>query len=511
MLARIIGSARPAFATVAAISLMGVIVWPQLGQSLLPDFKERDFLMHWVTAPGTSHPEEVRITTEASKELRADPRASATSARTSARRSWPTRSSASNFGENWISIDPKVDYDATLASVQEVVDGYPGLRRDVQTYLKERIREVLTGTSEAIVIRIYGPDLAVLHERAEEVEDALSEVEGIIDLHVELQVEVPQIEVEVDLAAAQRYGIKPGDVRRAAATLVAGEEVGDIFFGGKAYDVQLWSTPETRQSMSDIEGLLLDTPTGDHVALGEIADVRIRAVPNAISHEGLERRIDVDANVEGRDLGSVVADVEEALAGVDFPLGYHPELLGEYAERQAAQSRLLLFAIAALIGIFLLLQASFGSTRLAILSFLTLPSALVGGVLAAWLAGGIISLGSLVGFFTVLGIAARNGIMMINHFQHLEREEGEAFGPELVIRGARERLSPILMTALATGLALVPLAIAGDLPGHEIEHPMAVVILGGLVTSTLLNLFIVPVAVPAVRPGGGRGGRRRRR
>ena len=200
-------------------------------------------------------------------------------------------------------------------------------------------------------------------------------------------------------------------------------------------------------------------------------------------------------------------DVEAAVAGIQFDEGYHPEFLGEFAERQAAQGRLLLFAFAAVIGIFLLLQASFGSTRLAILSFLCLPSALVGGVLAAWIGGGVISLGSLVGFFTVLGIAARNGIMMINHFQHLERYEGEEFGPGLVIRGARERLSPILMTALATGLALVPLAIAGDLPGHEIEHPMAIVILGGLVTSTLLNLFVVPsLYLRFATPGSGGSG-----
>ena len=222
------------------------------------------------------------------------------------------------------------------------------------------------------------------------------------------------------------------------------------------------------------------------------ASVTIAPTPNGIAHEGLTRKIDVDANVSGRDLGAVIRDVEAALAKIEFPREYHPELLGEYAERQAAQGRLQLFAIIALLGVFLLLQAAFGRTRLAILSFLTLPSALVGGVLAAWAFGGTISLGSLVGFFTVLGIAARNGIMMINHFQFLERFEGEAFGPELVIRGARERLSPILMTALATGLALVPLAIAGDLPGHEVEHPLAIVVLGGLLTSTLLNLFILP-------------------
>ena len=491
VLARIIRSTRPAFVTVAAISLMGVVIWPQLGQSLLPDFKERDFLMHFVTAPGTSLGEEVRVTTNSSVELRAIPGVRNFGAHIG-QALLADEVVGVDFGENWISVDPTADYDATLASVQEVVNGYPGLRRDVQTYLKERIREVLTGSSEAIVIRIYGPELTVLHERAEEVEEALAGIEGIIDLHVELQTQIPQIEVEVDLAAAQQYGIKPGDVRRAAAVLVAGEEMGDVFFGGKAYDVQLWSTPATRESMSDIEALLLDTPSGDHVALGEIADVRLASVPNAISHEGLARRIDVGANIEGRDLGAVVAEVEEALAEVEFPLGYHPEMLGEFAERQEAENRLLLFAIGAAIGVFLLLQASFGSTRLAILSFLTLPSALVGGVLAAFFTDGIISLGSLVGFFTVLGIAARNGIMMINHFQHLERFEGEPFGPGLVIRGARERLSPILMTALATGLALVPLAIAGNLPGHEIEHPLAIVILGGLVTSTLLNLFVVP-------------------
>ena len=197
-------------------------------------------------------------------------------------------------------------------------------------------------------------------------------------------------------------------------------------------------------------------------------------------------------HARGRDLGSVIGDIETQLAAVSFPREYHAELLGEFAERQAAQQRLLTFGIAALIGIYLLLQAAFGSWRLATVVFLTLPSALVGGVLAAYLGDRVVSLGSLVGFLTVLGIAGRNGIMLVSHYQHLEREEGVAFGPALVLRGARERLAPILMTAMATGLALVPLVVSGSIPGHEIEHPMAVVILGGLITSTLLNLFVVP-------------------
>jgi Cu/Ag efflux pump CusA len=254
----------------------------------------------------------------------------------------------------------------------------------------------------------------------------------------------------------------------------------------------VWSTPETRDSLPDLRQLLLDTPTGGHVPLEEVADVRIVPTPNVIERENRSRRIDVEANVEGRDLGSVVGDVEQALQEVQFPLEYRPELLGEFAERQAAQQRLQNFAIIAIIVIFFLLQLSFGSWRLATMAFVTLPLALVGGVLAAFIGGGVISLGSLVGFLTVLGIAARNGIMMINHFQHLEEEEGEPFGPELVLRGARERLAPILMTAGATALALLPLVAAGDIPGQEIEYPMAIVIMGGLGTSTLLNLFVVP-------------------
>jgi CzcA family heavy metal efflux pump len=492
LLSRIVRSPRPAYVLVGTVMLSGALVYPQLGQALLPDFKERDFLMHWVTAPGTSHPEEVRISTRACIELRAIE---------------GVRNCGSHigqaliadevvgvdFGENWISVDPSVDYNATLASVQEVVNGYPGLRRDVQTYLKERIREVLTGTSDAIVIRIFGPDLGVLRGKALELESAMAGIDGLTDLHVQLQTEIPQIQVEVDLDAAQRYGLKPGDVRRAAAALIASEEVGDIFFGGKAYDVHVWSTPETRGSVETIEMLPITAADGEQIALRDVAEVRVTATPNTVNHEQLARSINVEANLTGtRDLGSVIGDVERAVQTIEWPLEYYPEMAGEFQERQAAEGRLLVFGIAAAIVILLLLVTSFGYARLALLSFLTLPSALVGGVLAADLGGGIISLGSLVGFFTILGIAARNGIMMINHFQHLERFEDVPFGPELVVRGARERLAPILMTALATGLAIVPLVIAGDLPGHEIEHPMAVVIVGGLVTSTLLNLFVVP-------------------
>jgi Cu/Ag efflux pump CusA len=396
------------------------------------------------------------------------------------------------FTENWISIDPEVDYDKTLASVQEVVDGYPGLVRDVQTYLKERIREVLTGSSDTVVIRIYGQDLHELDLKADEVRAALEGIPGIVDLKKELHMEQPQIEVEVDLAKAQQYGLKPGDVRRAASFLIQGEEIGDLFFGAKIYGVNVWTPLEARDSLSDIENLWIDTPDGGRVRLTDVADVRIGAVPNVIAREDQSRKIDVSANVKDRDLGSVAEDVEAAVQKIDMPVGYHAEVLGEFKEREVAQGKLLLAGSIAVLAIFFLLFTSFNNWRMTFLTFFTLPWALVGGALAAYVSSGIISLGSMVGLLTILGIATRNGIMMISHFQHLEEQEGEAFGPELVLRGARERIAPIMMTALTTGLALLPLIIAGDIPGQEIEYPMAIVILGGLITSTLLNLLVVP-------------------
>ncbi|QIN83167.1 MMPL family transporter [Rubrobacter tropicus] len=490
-LARIIRTPRPAMGVATTCLLAGVLVVPTLGTILLPDFKERDFLMHWLTKPGTSQQEEYRISVRGCQDLREIPGVRNCGSHIG-QAYLSDEPYGVDFGENWISVSPRVDYDKTLAAVQETVDSYPGIYRDVQTYLRERVKEVLTGTSEAIVVRIYGPDLDVLRAKADEITEQIAPIDGVIDAHPDFAEDLPHAEIEVDLAAAEEHGLKPGDVRRQAATLVASEEVGDIFRGGKAYDVHVWSTPETRHDFTSLRELPIDTPGGEQIRLEQVADVRLGPIPNAIERTQQSRRIDVGANVEGRDLGAVVADVEEQLAGVGLPREYHLEVLGESNELAEAQKNLLIYGVAAALAIFFLLQASFGSVRLAVLLFLTLPMALVGGVLAVWMGDGILSLGSLIGFLTVFGIAARNGILMISHFQHLEREEGEAFGPALVLRGAKERLAPILMTASATGLALVPLAVAGSIAGHEIEHPMAIVILGGLITSTLLNLFVLP-------------------
>ena len=491
VLTRTLKRPKLAYGIVSGIVLAGILVVPSLGQELLPSFKERDFLMHWITKPGTSHTEMWRITARACNELM-----TISGVRNCGSHIGQALMADEPYGiyftENWISVDPAVDYNKTLAKIQETVDGYPGLIRDVQTYLKERIREVLTGSSDTVVVRIYGPDLEELRNLADGMREALGGIEGIVDLKREAHADTPQIEVEVNLANAQEYGLKPGDVRRAAAFLLQGEEVGDIYMGGKTYDVNVWSTPETRNSLTDIRELLIDTPDGNQVRLADVADVRIVPSPNVIEREGQSRKIDVSANVRERDLGSVAEDVEDILDKTTFPLGYHAEVIGEYAEREAAQSNLLVAGSVAVIAIFFLLYTSFGNWRMAILTFITLPWALVGGLIAAYISSGVLSLGSLVGLLTILGISTRNGIMMISHFQHLEQEEGVPFGPELVMQGARERIAPIMMTALTTGLALLPLAIAGNIPGQEIEYPMAIVILGGLITSTLLNLLVVP-------------------
>jgi Cu/Ag efflux pump CusA len=251
VLAGIIRTPRPAMATVAMCLVASAVVIPTLGEDLFPTFKERDFLMHWLTKPASSAKEETRIVAQGCKDMREIPGVRNCGSHIG-QAFLGEEISGVNFGENWISVNPAVDYDKTLASVQKTVDSYPGLYRDVQTYLRERIKETLTGTSEAIVVRIYGPDLDVLYDKADEVSNKLQNIPTLVDAHADFQEEVPQLEVEVDLAAAQRYGIKPGDVRRQASTLIASEEVGDIFKGGKAYDVHVWSTPETRHNVASL-------------------------------------------------------------------------------------------------------------------------------------------------------------------------------------------------------------------------------------------------------------------
>lgn len=480
-----------AWATVLA-PVLALASASQLGESFLPDFRERDFLMHWVMAPGTSLPAMTETTLRASNELRAVPGVRNFGAHLG-RAEVADEVVGVNFTELWISIAPDADYDETVAKVQHVVDGYPGLYRDVLTYLRERIKEVLTGASTALVVRIYGDDLEALRDQAQEVATALRGIEGVDHPKVEQQVLVPQIEVQVRVADAARLGLSPAAVRRVAEVVLQGTKVGELYDEQRVIDVVVRGSPELHHSVTALRELVVRTPEGAGVPLRAVADVRLVSGPNIIKRDANSRRIDVGFEVKGRSLGDVATEVEAMLNKRSMPRGSHARLLGEYAERQKARGRILGYSLLALVAVLLALLTCFGRVRPAALVAVTLPFAFLGGVVAAFIDGGVLSLGSMVGFITVLGIAARNGIMLVSHFEHVEHHDGVPFGETLVLQGAVERLSPILMTALTTSLALVPIIVAGDIPGHEIERPLAVVVLGGILSSLLLNLFVVPV------------------
>lgn len=480
-----------AIVTMLVLFVGAALAVTRLGEEFFPEFKETDFLMHWVGKPGTSLDAMTRSVIVVSKELRAIPGVRNFGSHIG-RAEVADEVVGPNFTELWISIDPNVDYDRTVNQIHAVVNGYPGFVRDVLTYLKERTKEVLTGASAAIVVRLYGPDLDVLRAKAAEIQGVLGKVDGVANLKLEPQVLVPQIEARLKTEALARSGLTAGEVRRAAATLLKGTKVGEVFNEQRACDVVVWGNERLRTDLAALRAVPITTAAGGETRLGEVMDFRIAPTPNVVQHESNSRRIDVTCDVKGRDLGSVAREIESKVRALNFERGYHPEFLGEYAARQQARTRLLALAGLALLGILMLLYADFQSLRLTLLVFLTFPFALVGGVLGAVASGGVLSLGSLIGFVTVLGIAARNGIMLVSHYRQLEYEEGEPFSFDLILRGAEERLAPILMTATVTALALAPIALGGVKPGQEIEYPMAAVILGGLISSTLLNLFLLP-------------------
>lgn len=491
VLRRAIVAPRTVFAVACVAVLAGVAIWPLLGHSLLPSLKERELLVNLRTAPGTSHTETHRITSRVSGELRSLAGVRSVGGHVG-RAVAGDQIVAINSSQIWVSIDPEADYEKTVAAIRETIDGYPGVARNVQTYLRDRVGEVLTGESKAIVVRIYGQERSVLEEKAEEVRQAIAGVRGVVDLQALGHVSEPQVQVKVDLESAGRANVKPGDVRRSSATVFSGLVVGYLFKEQKIYEVVVWGSPEARQSLDNLRDLWVDKMDRTYARLGDVADVSIVATPTVIRHERIAPYVDVVANVAGRDPGSVVDEIEDKIERIRFPLEYHPEILGEYAERVSAQQRMLSVALAALIGIFLLLQACFRSWSLAVIAFLALPASVVGGLFGVLASGAVLSLGSIVGFLAVLGIAARNGVVLIDHYQRLEKKQGVPFGVELVVRGTRERLTSILASSAAIVAALLPVVLLGVEPGLEIVRPTALVIIGGIVAATLVTLFVVP-------------------
>lgn len=490
-LARTVRTPRPAYLAAAVIVLAALVTLPFLRLSSLPSFKQTELLIQWDAVPGTSRIEMNRIAAQASQELRAIPGVRNVGFHVG-RAETGDQIVNVNSGELWVSLDPAANYDVTVANINAVIEGYPGLSHAVQPYRPSLIEAALSRPEQDIIVRLYGHDSAVLYAKAQEVQQAIAGVSGVVAPRATLAPEEPQIEIEVDLAAVEQLGIKPGDVRRAASTLLAGLHVGNLFEESKVFDVVVWGTPATRSSLSSIRELLIDTPNGGHVRLDEVADVRIVPALTVIERDTVSRFVDVSAGVSGRDVASVTADIRQRLKGVEFPLEFHAEVLSPLAEYQAAQLRLLVVGLVALIGTFLLLQAAFSSWRLAGATLVTLPVALAGGVVAAWAGGGVLSLATVFGLLTVLGFAVRNSVVMIGHFQRLEQQEGETFGAELVLRGVRERFAPVLTASLATALVFLPAVVLGSIPGLEMIAPMALVILGGLVTSLALNLFVLP-------------------
>ncbi len=466
---------------------------PWLGEELMPKFKETDFLMHWVEKPGIGIDAMDRITLKASEELMAVPGVRNFGSHIG-RATVADEVVGPNFTELWISLDNSDDYDATVAHIQTIVDGYPGLYRDLLTYLSERIKEVLSGTSASIVVRIFGPDMDQLRSTAAEIASQIKPIEGVTTLKVEPQVLVPQISLKIKPDAAAAFGLNPGILMRNVSALVNGLQVGEIYRDQKIFGVIVRGEKRLHSDIATLSKLMIDTPSNAQVPLEAVAELTIVPSPNEIKREGASRRLDVTCNVAGRDLAAVAKEIEaKILKNVTFRSGYHPEFLGEYAEAKASRQRIVWLSLGSFLMIAAILFVDFQSWRLVILMLSMIPLALLGGIAGVFACGGILSLGSLVGFVTIVGISARNAIMLISHYRHLREAEGCDDHQALVIQGAVERLAPILMTALAAALALLPLVITGNLPGQEIEYPMAIVILCGLVSATFANLFLLPL------------------
>ncbi len=379
-----------------------------------------------------------------------------------------------------------------LTELREKLSAIPGMVILVGQPLSHRIDHMLSGTRASIAIKLFGNDLAELRANAEKIRAAVDGIDGVADLSVEQQVEIPQLHIAFDRERISRYGLRTGALAETIEAAYAGHKVSEVLDGGRTYDLIVRYGEEHRADLEAINNTLIDAPTGAKVPLKMLAEIRRDVGPNFISRENGQRKIVIMANVQGRDLRGVVGDMRVAIErDVQLPAGNFVVYGGQFESESEASKVIGLLSIVVIAGIFLLLFTAFRSVKNALLIMLNLPLALVGGVVAVYLTDGVLSVASLVGFITLFGIATRNGIMLVSHYEHLLRDEGASLD-EAVERGSLERLSPVLMTALCAGLALIPLVLAGDQPGNEIQAPMGVVILGGLLSSTLLNMLVVP-------------------
>ncbi|HSP81093.1 MAG TPA: efflux RND transporter permease subunit, partial [Myxococcaceae bacterium] len=385
------------------------------------------------------------------------------------------------------------DKEALLAAMRRALAPVPGAVVTIGQPLSHRIDHMLSGSRAAIALKLFGDDLEKLRELAERVKQVAERTPGAVDVSIEQQVDIPELEIRMDREAVARFGLTTGEVAEAVEHAFAGVRVGTMLEGQRTVELVARLEEGARADVEALEATPIDTPMGGRIPLKMLATLVRDTGPNTISREGVQRKMVVQANVAGRSLSSVVEDLKARIGSeVKLPEGYSVVYGGQFESAEEAARTITLLGVGVVVGIFLLLVVAFGSARNALLTLINLPLALIGGVAAVALGSGVVSIASLVGFITLFGIATRNGIMMVSHFEHLMAEEGRSL-PEAVVQGSQERLAPILMTALSAGLALVPLVLAAEEPGNEIQAPMGVVILGGLLSSTFLNMVVVPV------------------
>jgi len=465
----------------------------RMGTAFLPEFHEGSLTIQANTLPGTSLAKSDEIGRKVEQILLSQPEVIATARRTG-RAEYDEHVQGVEAAEIDVGLrETGRSRNALLADLRRGFSTLPGTNVTIGQPISHRIDHMLSGTRANIAVKIFGDDLGTLRRLGERVRDVMSRVPGVVDLSLEQQMDIPFLRFILNRGAIARYGLHADDVAEAIETSFAGSTVGRIFDRGTAFDLIVKFDSNSNADFDRIADLPIDTPTGASVPIRLLADVRREQGPNMILRENVQRRIVVSSNVAGRDLGGVVDDIRSVVTqSVAMPAGYRVEYGGQFESEQSASQRLLVLGALVVAGLFMMLVIAFGSPRDALLVMLNLPLALIGGVAGVFLSGGVLSVASMIGFITLFGIATRNGIMLVSHIHHLMQEEGVTDFREAVERGARERLVPILMTAMAAGLALIPLALGGGKSGSEIQTPMAIVILCGLTSSTMLNMIVVP-------------------
>jgi CzcA family heavy metal efflux pump len=498
LLARVLDRPAVPLAAAAGLAAIALAIVPFLGREFLPPFAEGTATVNVLARPGISLEESSRLGQLAERRLLTVPEVRATGRRTG-RAERDEHAEGVHYGEIDVDLAPsRRSREAVLADLRTAVAGVPGVRTSVGQPIAHRLDHLLSGVRAQIAVKVFGPDLEGLRAGAEQVRAALEDIPGIVDLAVEAQGVVPQVQVLADRERLFAHGLAPGALNAQLATALAGERVGDVLDGPVRTALVVRLPESARADASRLAVLPVDTPAGTRVPLGAVATVRTAYGPNQIQHENAQRRLAVQANVSGRDLGSVVRDVETALArDVHLPAGYRLELGGQFESQRSASRTLLLLSLVSLALIYALLYGHFRDHSLTLQVLVNVPIALVGAVGAVVLSGGTFSIASLVGFIAVVGIASRNTILLLTHYLHLIEFEGGEFSRATILRGSLERLVPVLMTALTAALALIPLVLAHGAPGKEILAPVAAVILGGLVSTTLLDTLVTPAAFAA--------------